>query len=181
MKKILTSLVMALLLVSTGFSAETICKDPRPAVCTMDYTPVCGTLNDKSVKTYANGCGACSNANVVSYVSGECPPTILSADEVTQLFSGNTYEAVIPSRGISMTVSADPDGTSRGMQGEHKFTYNWSVSDKGELCVSYKNKLSCHMVMQENGVYKKFKLNPQGKKVVLVVYPTFTPGNIHNY
>ncbi|MCP4767606.1 MAG: hypothetical protein GY875_15195 [Gammaproteobacteria bacterium] len=53
--------------------AATVCEEPRPQVCTMDYRPVCGTLADGSVKTYANGCGACGDAKVNSWVEGECP------------------------------------------------------------------------------------------------------------
>jgi hypothetical protein len=37
----------------------------------MEYLPVCATLTDASVKTYAS---ACSDARVVSWVEGECPP-----------------------------------------------------------------------------------------------------------
>jgi len=62
--------------VSTGSDqsiAATICEDPRPQVCTMDYTPVCATLQDGSVKTYPNGCGACADANVKSWVADACP------------------------------------------------------------------------------------------------------------
>ncbi len=62
---------------------EVVCQDPRPQMCTMDYTPVCG-LRDTGVrcvttpcpstewKTYSNGCTACSDAQVFGYVSGEC-------------------------------------------------------------------------------------------------------------
>ena len=53
--------------------AATVCEEPRPQVCTMDYRPVCGTLAGGSVKTYANGCGACGDASVTSLVEGECP------------------------------------------------------------------------------------------------------------
>ena len=53
--------------------AATVCEEPRPQVCTMDYRPVCGTLSDGSVQTYSNGCGACSDAKVTSWVEGECP------------------------------------------------------------------------------------------------------------
>ena len=49
------------------------CEDPRPEVCTMDYRPVCATRYDGSSKTYSNGCGACSDANVNSWVEGVCP------------------------------------------------------------------------------------------------------------
>ena len=51
----------------------TVCEDPRPQICTMDYRPVCGTRKDGSVKTYSNGCGACADANVVSWIENACP------------------------------------------------------------------------------------------------------------
>ena len=47
----------------------TICTDPRPQVCTMDYQPVCAKLNDENLKTYSNSCTACSDVNVVTYIS----------------------------------------------------------------------------------------------------------------
>lgn len=106
---------------------------------------------------------------------------ILSADEVSQLFSGKTYEARIPSRNIHMTVYADPNGTMTGMQSGHKFTSKWTISEKGEICVSYKDKMNCRMVMEDGGVYKKYKLNDKGEKIVLVVYQAFSLGNIHNF
>ncbi|MDX2505383.1 MAG: hypothetical protein QNL62_13030 [Gammaproteobacteria bacterium] len=51
----------------------TECTEPRPVVCTMDYTPVCALNKDGVLKTYSNGCGACSNPDVVSYVPLACP------------------------------------------------------------------------------------------------------------
>jgi hypothetical protein len=54
-------------------AAATVCEDPRPQMCTMDYRPVCGTLNDGSSKTYANSCGACADAAVTSWVENACP------------------------------------------------------------------------------------------------------------
>lgn len=61
--------------------------DPKPAdgavvqctpetrkggVCTREFRQVCGTLADKTTKSYSNPCVACSDTNVVSYVEGEC-------------------------------------------------------------------------------------------------------------
>jgi len=54
-------------------TAAQACEEPRPQVCTMDYRPVCGNLADGSVKTYANGCGACGDASVSSWIEGACP------------------------------------------------------------------------------------------------------------
>lgn len=53
-------------------SALTECVEPRPEVCTMDYTPVCGQLEDGSRKVYSNACGACSDPAVVAYGPGLC-------------------------------------------------------------------------------------------------------------
>lgn len=105
----------------------------------------------------------------------------LSAKEVSKLFIGNTYEAAIPSRNLKMTVYVDPDGTLRGMQGGHKFMSKWSINEQGQICISYKEKMSCRIVMEDNGVYKKYKINEQGEKIVLVIYQSFTAGNVHNY
>jgi len=50
----------------------TLCPVTRPGICTREYKPVCATLQDGSVKTYSNGCAACSDTNVVSYKTGDC-------------------------------------------------------------------------------------------------------------
>ncbi len=49
-----------------------VCKDPRPEICTMEYVPVCGILSDKSEKTYASGCTACSSSEVTGYRKDAC-------------------------------------------------------------------------------------------------------------
>ncbi len=166
---------------TVGTIKSTACPEKRSMICTMDYNPVCGLSHDKSVKTYSNACSACSNPEVVSHTPQACPEHILSSEELTELFSDKTYVAVIPSRNLKMTVYADPDGSMRGMQNGHKFTSKWAVSDKGEICVSYKDKMSCRVVMEQEGVYKKFKVNENGEKVILVIYQSFAVGNIHNY
>jgi hypothetical protein len=49
-----------------------LCTDPRPQICTNEYNPVCATLNDGTVKTYATGCTACSDPLVTGWNLGEC-------------------------------------------------------------------------------------------------------------
>ncbi|MFK5892057.1 MAG: hypothetical protein QM504_02425 [Pseudomonadota bacterium] len=164
-----------------GTDMTMVCPEKRPMICTMDYNPVCGLRRDKSIKTYSNACGACADQKVISHVAKACPERILSSEELIELFSGNTYVAVIPSRKLKMTVYVDPDGTMKGMQSGHKFTSKWEINDKGEICVSYKDKMSCRVVMEQEGVYKKFKINEKGEKVVLVIYQSFAAGNVHNY
>jgi len=53
----------------------TICTDPRPEICTMDYTPVCGLRNvsgKEEWKTYSNACSACSDPSATGYKKDAC-------------------------------------------------------------------------------------------------------------
>ena len=50
----------------------TLCPEPRPQVCTMDYRPVCAELKEGGSKTYSNGCGSCADPKVVGYRDGAC-------------------------------------------------------------------------------------------------------------
>ena len=58
---------------SMSSANATQCEEPRPQVCTADYRPVCANLKDGSSKTYSNGCSACGDAEVVSWVENACP------------------------------------------------------------------------------------------------------------
>lgn len=51
---------------------EILCKEPRPEICTREYVPVCAVLADSTTKTYANGCEACADKQVVSHLPGAC-------------------------------------------------------------------------------------------------------------
>jgi hypothetical protein len=48
------------------------CTEPRPEICTQEYLPVCAKLKNGAKQTYASGCVACSDANVVSYRPDPC-------------------------------------------------------------------------------------------------------------
>ena len=57
---------------TTANAIVTQCVEPRPQMCTMDYRPACATLNDGAERTYANGCSACSDVEVKSWIEGDC-------------------------------------------------------------------------------------------------------------
>ena len=73
--------VLLLSVISFGCSSADVkdelteCTEPRPEVCTMDYTPVCGlqrTAGEEQWKTYSNACTACSDSSVTGYIKGAC-------------------------------------------------------------------------------------------------------------
>ncbi len=55
-----------------------LCEEPRPQVCTREYNPVCGTLQDGSTKTGSTGCTSCSDPEVVGYNMGVCTKEVVS-------------------------------------------------------------------------------------------------------
>ena len=50
----------------------TLCEDPRPMVCTMEYRPVCADLVAGGTATYPSGCNACADVAVASWVESPC-------------------------------------------------------------------------------------------------------------
>ncbi len=54
-------------------STGSVCQDPRPQVCTMEYAPVCATLAAGGKKTYSSGCNACADDAVSAFEQGPCP------------------------------------------------------------------------------------------------------------
>jgi len=59
------------------------CTEPRPQICTMDYTPVCATRDNgkrcattpcesTEKATYANACSACADPAVIYHLPAAC-------------------------------------------------------------------------------------------------------------
>jgi len=48
---------------------KTYCKNPRPQICPMVYSPVCGKPTNK---IYTNSCVACRDINVDYYIKSVC-------------------------------------------------------------------------------------------------------------
>jgi hypothetical protein len=49
-----------------------LCPEERPQVCTMEYRPTCGHLDNGRRKDYASHCSACSDQEVVGTFEGSC-------------------------------------------------------------------------------------------------------------
>ena len=62
---------------------QTLCTEPRPQMCTMEYNPVCA-VRDTGIrcvttpcpsserKTYSNACSACGDKKVTGFQPGAC-------------------------------------------------------------------------------------------------------------
>ena len=50
----------------------TICKDPRPRICTMEYDPVCVITTSGLRRTYPSPCNACADVAVEGHKPNAC-------------------------------------------------------------------------------------------------------------
>ena len=48
------------------------CEEPRSKMCTREYRPVCGVLENSLSKTYGNACSACADEKVQYFIAGSC-------------------------------------------------------------------------------------------------------------
>jgi hypothetical protein len=104
----------------------------------------------------------------------------LTGDEVKALFSGKTVDYTHITTGSEMSVYYAEDGSMRGRRGDKKTGGSWRVNDKGELCIEYGRGDRCRHIVEEGGVYRKYK-EENGEQVLVVTYHSFTDGNPSNY
>ncbi len=107
--------------------------------------------------------------------------SILSAKEATQLFSGKTVEGIIVKKGHSFKSYFDPNGTIRTQYPKReKRKGKWYIDDDGRKCLRYEDqgKENCHIIVNDGGVYKEFKVK-SGKRKLVVEFTKFTEGNLY--
>jgi len=106
----------------------------------------------------------------------------LNADQVKALFSDKTVEYQHERLGFKFIVYHAPDGSLRGTrEGELMSELQWSVNERGELCIAYGGKKRCQPIMKENGVYKKYTVGKDGEKKTMVTYRRFIDGNPNKF
>jgi hypothetical protein len=106
--------------------------------------------------------------------------SVLSAEEVTQLFSGKTVEGITVSKGYSFKAYFDPNGTIRTQYAKGKRKGKWYIDDDGRKCLRYEDmsRENCHIIVNDGGVYKEFKVK-RGKRHQTVEFTKFTEGNLY--
>jgi hypothetical protein len=123
---------------------------------------------------------ACLLTVVMAFSGPSAAEKALTGDEVKALFSGKTVDYTIVRQGFSVSAYYAEDGSMRGLSRGKKMTGSWHVNDKNELCIEYGKGDRCRHIVEEDGVYRKYK-EKDGKRVLVVTYHTFTEGNPHNY
>jgi len=105
---------------------------------------------------------------------------VLSAEEVTQLFSGKTVEGITVSKGYSFKAYFDPNGTIRTQYAKGKRKGKWYIDDDGRKCLRYEDQSRerCNIIVNDGGVYKEFKVKG-GKRHQTVEFTKFTEGNLY--
>lgn len=122
----------------------------------------------------------CLLAVAMAFSGASAAGKTLTGAEVIALFSGRTVDYTHITTGYEMSVYYAEDGSMRGRRGEKKTGGSWHVNDKGELCIEYGKGDRCRHIIEEDGVYRKYK-DENGKQIHIVTYHTFTDGNPHNY
>lgn len=106
----------------------------------------------------------------------------LNAEQVKALFSDKTVEYRHDKLGFEFVVYHAPDGTLRGTRDGHPMgELQWSVNDSGEICIAYKGKKRCHPIMNDDGMYKKYTVDQNGNKKILLTYRRFIDGNPNDF
>jgi hypothetical protein len=107
--------------------------------------------------------------------------SVLSAEEVTQLFSGKTVEGINVRKGFRFKAYHDPNGTIRAQFAEGKRQGKWYVDDDGRRCLKFEDqsKEKCQIIVNDGGVYKQFKINKRGKRQQQAEFTKFTEGNLY--
>ena len=83
MKKLLTIFLFSVITACSTYENNQVtrkvvnCTEPRPQVCTMDYQPVCGKIDESQMKTYSNSCAACSDYKVIAFTLHACQLDVL--------------------------------------------------------------------------------------------------------
>ena len=106
--------------------------------------------------------------------------SVLSAEEVTQLFSGKTVEGITVRKGYSFKAYFDPNGTIRTQYAKGKRKGKWHIDDDGRKCLTYEDKgrENCNIIVKDGGGYKEFKVK-SGKRHQTVEFTRFTEGNLY--
>jgi hypothetical protein len=106
------------------------------------------------------------------------PEGTLDAEQVTDLFAGNTVESVTAVRGrVSLSFYA-LDGTVRQTRNGQSRSGTWRVRTDGRICLRMEAlREKCRIIVIDGDVYKKYIVRKNGQHQHSVTYRQFWSGN----
>jgi hypothetical protein len=99
----------------------------------------------------------------------------LTEPEIKSLFVGKTVSGYNQHKDYAFTRYYDPAGvvTEQGDRGRRRG--QWSVGADGQFCEGFGGgETKCRVIVNEDGTYKKYKVNRKGERQLLIIYQTFS-------
>ncbi len=133
------------------------------------------------MQNHKNGVAAMAAALVLLASGPAAAERTLNRDEVMTLFSDKTVQYYHERKDFDIEAYYAPDGSLRGKRGDKKLNATWSVEEHGSLCISRHGQNRCRIIVENNGVYKKYKEKGDGSRVLVITYRKFIDGNPKKY
>lgn len=106
------------------------------------------------------------------------PAGMLDAEQVTDLFSGQTVESVTAVRGRVSLSFYDVDGSLRQVRNGQTRSGKWRVRKDGRICLQMESLLEkCRIIVKDGDVYRKYIVKKNGRHQNSVNYRKFWVGN----
>jgi len=106
---------------------------------------------------------------------------VLNAEEVTALISGMTVTERPAKKDTEQTAYYDANGTVKSIRKDKSVAGKWKVNKTGQLCIKKKKKFRCHLIVEENGSYGKYRVKKDDQRKLKANYLSFTAGNPNSY
>lgn len=105
----------------------------------------------------------------------------LSGAEVTGLISGKTVSSYHEIKQVDIVEFYDANGQVRGIRNDKKSSGKWRVKENGELCIKRVVKERCRFILNQNGLYEKYKVRQRDEPILIVTFKAFENGNVNGY
>lgn len=120
-----------------------------------------------------------SGCQTTSRTSVALPEGTQSPQQIHDLFVGKTVRSVTVSKGRVSESFYDPNGEIRQLRADRARTGTWEIRDDARICLKMGvfAEEKCRIIVEENGVYRKYVVKLDGNHAPVVDYVSFQPGN----
>jgi hypothetical protein len=101
--------------------------------------------------------------------------------EVNALFIGKTVYSYHELKRFDIVVFYDSSGKFLGERNGKESSGTWRVKENGEICTKRYVIERCRKVMEDNGVYKMYKVENGDEPVLITTIKEIKSGNVNGY